>query len=74
MFLVLEGVLAVEIDDETVAHVGTGALLGELALLGDGTRKATLRAVRPCRIAVLPGTEITGSELAELALKRRESR
>jgi hypothetical protein len=73
MFLVLDGVLAVEIDDETVAHVGTGALLGELALLGDGTRKATLRAVRPCRVAVLPGKEITGSELAELALKRREA-
>ncbi len=73
MFLLLDGVLNVEVDGETVAQVGPGALLGELAMLGDGRRKATLRAVRPCRVAVLPADEIRGSELAALALKRREA-
>jgi Cyclic nucleotide-binding domain len=67
MFMLLEGVLQVEIDGETVAEIGSGAVLGELALLGDGIRTATLRAVRASRVAVLAGT----SRLAELALARR---
>ena len=46
---------------------GSGAVLGELAVLGDGRRTATLRAVRASRVAVLAGT----SRLAELALARR---
>jgi Cyclic nucleotide-binding domain len=67
MFILLDGVLQVEIDGETVAEIGSGAVLGELALLGNGIRTATLRAVRPSRVAVLAGT----SRLAELALARR---
>ena len=73
MFLLLDGQIEVEIDGETVARVGAGALLGELAVLGDGLRKATLRATRACRVAVLPGEAIGSSELAALALKRREA-
>jgi Cyclic nucleotide-binding domain len=67
MFMLLDGVLQVEIDGETVAEIGSGAVLGELAVLGDGRRTATLRAVRASRVAVLAGT----SRLAELALARR---
>jgi Cyclic nucleotide-binding domain len=67
MFLLLDGVLQVEIDGDTVAELGSGAVLGELAVLGDGRRTATLRAVRASRVAVLAGT----SRLAELALARR---
>jgi hypothetical protein len=70
MFLLLDGVLDVEIDGETVAQVGSGAVLGELAILGDGRRTATLRAVRPSRVAVLTPTH----RLAELALARRQAR
>jgi hypothetical protein len=72
MFLLLDGHLDVEIDGETVARVGAGAVLGELAVLGDGRRKATLRAARSCRVAVLPAEAIGGTELAALALRRRE--
>ena len=67
MFMLLDGVLQVEIDGETVAELGSGAVFGELAVLGDGRRTATLRAVRASRVAVLAGT----SRLAELALSRR---
>ena len=74
MFMLLDGHLDVEIDGETVARVGAGALLGELAVLGDGRRKATLRAVRACRVAVLPADAIGGSRLAALALERRAPR
>ena len=69
MFMLLDGVLQVEIDGETLAELGSGAVLGELAVLGDGRRTATLRAARASRVAVLAGT----SRLAELALARRTS-
>jgi hypothetical protein len=72
MFLLVDGLLDVEIDGATVARVGPGALLGELAVLGDGRRKATLRAARACRVAVLPADAIRDSQLPALALERRE--
>jgi hypothetical protein len=71
MFLLVDGVLDVEVDGEIVAQVGAGALLGELAVLGDGRRTATLRAARPSRIAVLSEASIAESKLPELT---RESR
>jgi hypothetical protein len=69
MFLLLEGLLDVEIDGVPVARVGSGAVLGELAVLGDGRRTATLRAARRSRVAVLTPTH----RLAELALARRQA-
>jgi cyclic nucleotide-binding protein len=72
MFLLLDGVLEVVIEGETVAQVGSGALLGELAILGTGRRTATLSAVRASRVAVIGATEIAGSRLAELTLARRQ--
>jgi hypothetical protein len=71
MFLLVEGVLSVEVDGETVAEVGAGALLGELAILGDGRRTATLRAVGPARVAVLKWSDIAGSRLAALSAEAR---
>jgi CRP-like cAMP-binding protein len=41
-----------------VAEVGPGAILGEMAQLQDGRRTATLRAVTPCRVAVVPGDRL----------------
>ena len=69
MFLLVEGMLDIEIDGEPVARVGSGAVLGELAVLGDGRRTATLRAARRSRVAVLTPTH----RLAELALDRRQA-
>jgi hypothetical protein len=69
IFLLLEGVLDVEIDGDTAAQVGSGAVLGELAVLGDGKRTATLCAVRPSRVAVVSPTH----RLAELSLARRQA-
>ena len=45
LFVLLDGLLDVEIDGEVVAQIGSGAILGERAALGDGRRTATLRAV-----------------------------
>ena len=50
LYLLLDGVLAVEVDGETVARVGPGAILGERALVEGGKRTATLRAVTPGKV------------------------
>jgi len=71
LYLLLDGVLSVEIDDEQVAEVGPGALVGERALLEGGSRKAPLRAATPCRIAVVPGDAVDREALEELAKDRR---
>ncbi len=51
LFLLLDGVLAVEVDGRRVAEVGPGAIVGERAVLEGGIRTSTLRALTPCRIA-----------------------
>jgi hypothetical protein len=70
LFLLFDGVLAVEADGQTIAEVGPGAILGEMALLQGGRRTATLRAVTPCRIAAVPGDRIDPRALEELASGR----
>jgi hypothetical protein len=71
LFLLLDGVLDVEADGETVAQVGPGAMLGERAAVEGGARTATLRAVTPCRVVVIAPEQISKYELTELALTRR---
>jgi Cyclic nucleotide-binding domain len=70
LFLLLDGVLDVEVDGETVTQVGPGAMLGEHAVLGAGSRTATLRAVTPCRVLVLDADQISRYELKLLATSR----
>jgi hypothetical protein len=67
LFLLLDGVLSVEVDAKPVAEVGPGAILGERALLEGGTRTATLRALTPVRVAVASGDQISPEALAEVA-------
>src|SRR2546421_541123 len=71
LYLLLDGVLGVEVDGEEVAEVGPGAVLGERALLEGGTRKATLRATTAARVVVIPGDAIDRGALEELAQGRR---
>jgi CRP-like cAMP-binding protein len=70
LFLLFDGVLRVEVDGKPVAEVGPGAILGELALLRAGRRMATLRAVTPCRVAVVPKDRIDRQALEEIAKGR----
>ena len=70
LFLLFDGVLEVERDGRVVAEVGPGAILGERALLEEGLRTATLRALTPCRVAVVPGDRIDRGRLAEIARNR----
>jgi hypothetical protein len=67
LFLLLDGVLAVEVGGEAVANVGPGAVLGERALLEAGTRTATLRALTACRVAAVDGDHVAPEFLREIA-------
>jgi hypothetical protein len=73
LFLLLDGMLSVEVDGQPVAHLGPGAIAGEAALLGDGRRTATLRALTRCRVVVTDGDRLVHSALDELARGRRPS-
>ena len=70
LFLLLDGLLTVEVDGTAVAEVAPGAVLGELALLGGGRRQACLRAKTPCRVARVPGDDIDRSSLVRLMRDR----
>jgi hypothetical protein len=75
MFLLLDGVLRVEVDDEPLAELGPGAIVGERALLEGGTRTSTLTAVTPCKVAVVSGEQVDRDALVDLARgHRREDR
>jgi hypothetical protein len=72
LFLLLDGLLSVEVDNRAVAEVAPGAVLGERALLAGGRRQATLRAVTSCRVAHIPGDRIDRDALERL-MRGREA-
>lgn len=71
LYLLLDGVLAVEVDGKVVAEIGPGAILGERALLEGGLRTSTLRALTACTVAVAKGSDVDREALAELAKGHR---
>jgi cyclic nucleotide-binding protein len=74
LFLVLDGMLDVEVDGEVVAEVGPGAILGVRASIEGGARTSTLRAATRCRVVVLPRDLLDQSEIVAIASgQRREA-
>jgi hypothetical protein len=71
VFLVLDGVLAVEVDGEPLAELGPGAILGERAVLEGGKRTSTLRAVTKCRVAVARGDQLDRTALEQISQGHR---
>ncbi|HEX2434344.1 MAG TPA: cyclic nucleotide-binding domain-containing protein [Gaiellaceae bacterium] len=71
LYLVLDGMLDVEVDGDIVAEVGPGAILGVHASLEGGLRSATLRAATRCRVVVIPEELLDQSELAAIASGQR---
>jgi Cyclic nucleotide-binding domain len=70
LYLLLDGVLGVEVDGEQIAEMGPGTMVGERAALEGGVRTATLRALTPIRVVVIPSELLAESELATLAADR----
>ena len=71
LFLLLDGVLVVEVDGEPLYEIAPGAILGERAILEQGTRTSTLRALTPCRVAVVSEGQISRNALGEVAVEHR---
>lgn len=71
LFLLLDGVLAVEVDGERFAELGPGAVIGERALLEGGLRTSTLVAMTPCKVAVARAEELDPDALRELRESHR---
>ena len=67
LFLLLDGILRVTVDEQPVAELGPGAVVGERAALEGGVRTATLTAVTPVRVASVPVADVEPSALEELA-------
>jgi hypothetical protein len=71
MFLVLDGTFAVEVDGDSVAQVGPGAIVGERAVVEKGSRTATLRALTACRVVPVARRYADDLELSEIAAGHR---
>lgn len=56
-FVILEGTVSVDRSGQTVATLGPGDFLGEIALIDGGPRTATATAVTACRLLVLAHRE-----------------
>lgn len=71
VYLLLDGILVVEVDGASIAELGPGTILGERAMLGGGTRTATVRARSACRVAVVPPKALERDDLEALSASRR---
>jgi hypothetical protein len=71
LFLLLDGMLDVEVDGDVVAQVGPGAILGVRAPIEGGLRTATLRGATRCRVVVIPQDVLDQSEIVAIATGQR---
>jgi hypothetical protein len=71
LYLILDGVISVEVDGEALAEFGPGSMHGERAVLEGGLRTSTLRAVTPLKVAVATADTIDRERLVELSQGHR---
>jgi hypothetical protein len=73
VYVVIDGLFAVEIDGEQVAEIGPGAVVGERAALEGGVRTATLRATTRARVGAISPDNLNEAALEGLAETRRST-
>ncbi len=61
-FLIREGTASVIRDDEEIRQLGPGDFFGELSIIGDGHRTATVKATSPVTLWSMFGTEFRSVE------------
>jgi Cyclic nucleotide-binding domain len=71
VFLILDGMLRVDIDQDAVAELGPGAIVGERALLEGGFATATVTALTAVRAARIPGDQLDRESLEQVAMGHR---
>ena len=70
VYLILDGMFVVEVDDRQVGEIGPGAVVGERAGLQNGRRTATLWARTPGRVASVPADALDPKALGNLSATR----
>ncbi len=73
-FVLVDGEAAVVVDGEQVATAAAGDVVGELSMLGNGHRTATLRALAPVHALVIEPDEIDSVLSADPSSSRRLGR
>lgn len=63
-FVIADGTAMVTSEGTQIATLGPGEFFGEIAILGDGRRTATVTSTSPVRLLVLFGTEFRQLENA----------
>jgi hypothetical protein len=71
LFLLLDGVLTVDVDGEAVAEVGPGSILGERSVVEHGLRTSTLTARTAVKVAIADADDIRPEALHELTSHHR---
>lgn len=71
LWLVLDGVVRVEVDGQRVAEYGPGSMHGERALLEGGVRTSTIVAVTDCKLAAATADQLDRDALATLSSGHR---
>jgi hypothetical protein len=71
IYLLLDGVLALEVDGAAVSELGPGAVVGERAVLEGGRRTSTLTAATDVKVVAVHTTHLDTERLRELAQTHR---
>jgi voltage-gated potassium channel len=67
-FVLADGSAAVTANGDEVGSLGPGDFFGEIAILGDGRRSATVTTTMPSRVLVMFGTEFRRLQQAQPAI------
>lgn len=58
LMLIAAGQVSVEVGDRTIARMGSGSFIGEMAFLSGGTASATVTATHPTRVMKIEQTRL----------------
>ena len=73
LFLLIDGILRVDVDGEALTEIGPGAVVGERAIIESGHRTASLTAVTRCTVAIVDRGSSDDAALKRIAdAHRRE--
>jgi CRP-like cAMP-binding protein len=70
-FILTDGTAVVTSEGESLATLGPGDFFGEIAILGDGRRSATVTSTSPVQVLVMFGTEFRRLEAAHPEIASR---
>jgi hypothetical protein len=71
VYLLLDGVVGVEVDGEAVAELGPGAIIGERAVIEGGRRTSSVKAKTPVRLAVATEQHLDSEALQAISTSHR---